>query len=210
MNIHEYQAKAVLKEFGAPVSRGIAIFTPDPAGAANPPLVYYIQTDHLNTPRVVFDKANRVRWLWLAEPFGTTAPENNPGSLGVFTQPLRFPGQYADQESGLFYNWNRYLDPQTGRYITSDPIGLAGGSFSTYAYVNGNPLAYADPFGLEPRKQWDPEKIKAAVTSVCGLSNREIYTNRLSRKRAILLFPTFAASSLLISSFTGKVLRNVD
>ena len=130
-------------------STPVAIFTPDPANAANPPLVYYIQTDHLNTPRVVFDKANRVRWLWLAEPFGTTAPEINPSSLGAFVQPLRFPGQYADQESGLFYNWNRYLDPQTGRYITSDPIGLAGGSFSTYDYVNSQPTRYTDPKGLQ-------------------------------------------------------------
>ncbi len=132
-------------------STPIAIFTPDPAGAANPPLVYYIQTDHLNTPRVVFDKANRVRWLWLAEPFGTTAPENNPGSLGVFTQPLRFPGQYADQESGLFYNHWRYFDPATGRYITSDPIGLIGG-INTYAYVNGNPLSWTDRLGLAGTK----------------------------------------------------------
>jgi RHS repeat-associated protein len=125
----------------------IAIFTPDTV-ATNPPLVYYVHTDHLNTPRVVVNKANQIRWRWLAEPFGTTAPETNPASLGVFTQPLRFPGQYADLESGLFFNWNRYLDPQTGRYTQSDPIGLAGGSFSTYDYVKSQPTRYTDPLGL--------------------------------------------------------------
>lgn len=61
---------------------------------------------------------------------------------------LRFPGQYYDQETGLNYNYYRDLDPQTGRYVESDPIGLGGGSYSTYAYVGANPLSYSDPLGL--------------------------------------------------------------
>jgi RHS repeat-associated protein len=127
----------------------VAIFTPDTV-ATNPPLVYYVNTDHLNTPRVVFDTANRVRWRWLAEPFGTTVPETNPSNLGSFTQNLRFPGQYADQESGLFYNHHRDYDPAIGRYVQSDPIGLAGG-INTFSYVGGNPLSLIDPDGLNPR-----------------------------------------------------------
>jgi RHS repeat-associated protein len=124
----------------------VAIFTPDPAAVANPPLIYFIHPDHLNTPRVVVDKANKIRWRWLAEPFGTTAPETNPSALGIFTQPLRFPGQYADAESTLFYNWNRYYDPSTGRYIESDPIGLAGG-LNTFSYALNQPNRYSDPSG---------------------------------------------------------------
>jgi RHS repeat-associated protein len=125
----------------------MAMFTPDPANPSGEPLVYFIHSDHLNTPRVVVDRQNRVRWRWLAEPFGTSAPETNPSGLGVFTQNLRFPGQYADPESGLFYNYHRYYAAAGGSYTQSDPIGLAGG-VNTYQYVAGNPNSYTDPQGL--------------------------------------------------------------
>jgi RHS repeat-associated protein len=128
----------------------VAMFMPDPAfadPASGAPLVFYIHADHLNAPRIVIDKNNATRWQWFAEPFGTTAPEANPSGLGVFTQSLRFPGQYADAESGLWYNYWRNYDNSKGGYTQSDPIGLAGGSRSTYIYVDGNPISFIDPKG---------------------------------------------------------------
>jgi len=72
----------------------------------------------------------------------------NPAGAGTFNFNLRFPGQYYDRETNLHYNINRDYDPFIGRYVESDPLGLYGGQFSTYTYVNGNPLRWNDPTGL--------------------------------------------------------------
>jgi RHS repeat-associated protein len=83
-----------------------------------------------------------VVWAARYEAFG--ASYSDVGQVG---NPLRFPGQYWDGETGFYYNYQRYYDFQTGRYITSDPIGLDGG-LNTYGYVGGNPIVRADPLGL--------------------------------------------------------------
>ncbi|NDY42366.1 RHS repeat-associated core domain-containing protein, partial [Dissulfurirhabdus thermomarina] len=66
---------------------------------------------------------------------------------GRVRQALVFPGQYLDEETGLHYNWHRYYDPATGRYLTPDPVGLAGG-INLYAYVQNDPVNAVDPMGL--------------------------------------------------------------
>jgi RHS repeat-associated protein len=110
--------------------------------------VYYVHSDHLGTPRQILSTTQQLRWRWdLADPFGANAPNANPQGLGSFAYNLRLPGQYFDAESGLHYNTHRDYDPRLGRYIESDPIGLAGG-VNTYAYVGGNPVGFVDPSGL--------------------------------------------------------------
>ncbi len=110
--------------------------------------ITYLYTDHLGTPRIGTSHAQTKTWEWGNEPYGQTPPNEDPDQDSQFTQVnLRFPGQYYDQESGLHYNWNRYYDPRTGRYVTSDPIGLDGG-LNTYAYANANILFYTDFAGL--------------------------------------------------------------
>jgi RHS repeat-associated protein len=107
-----------------------------------------VLSDHLVTPRQIIDGSKQVRWQWdNLDPFGANAPNTNPAGVGVLGYNLRFPGQYADGESGLFYNYYRTYDPKAGRYTQSDPIGLGGG-MNTYGYVGGNPLGLIDPLGL--------------------------------------------------------------
>jgi RHS repeat-associated protein len=113
--------------------------------------LFYIHTDHLNTPRRMTRVTdNAVVWRWESDPFGATPPEEDPdGNSLALKQNFRFPGQYYDAETGMHYNYARDYDPQTGRYIQSDPLGLRGGT-NTYAYALNNPLTFTDPLGLLP------------------------------------------------------------
>jgi RHS repeat-associated protein len=112
--------------------------------------INYVHTDQLNTPREVTRPSDNAQlWTWFSDPFGTDAANSNPASVGAFPDNLRFPGQVFDGQAGLHANGYRdCYDPAIGRYCEPDPIGLMGGSYSTYAYVNGNPISYIDPFGL--------------------------------------------------------------
>ena len=107
--------------------------------------IYNYHVDHLGTPQAMTNSMGTTVWKANYEPFGkaTVSPastvENN----------LRLSGQYYDRETGMHYNYFRDYDPSTGRYVQSDPIGLAGGS-NLYLYANAVPTMYTDPLGLAP------------------------------------------------------------
>ena len=61
---------------------------------------------------------------------------------------FRLPGQYFDEETGFHYNYHRYYDPGTGRYLTPDPIGQEGG-INLFLYAMNNPINAIDPLGLK-------------------------------------------------------------
>jgi RHS repeat-associated protein len=107
--------------------------------------VYYYLNDHLGTPQLMVDSAGTVVWEAKYKPFGEAEVSSK------VVNNFRFPGQYYDQETGLHYNWHRDYDPGTGRYLTPDPLGLAGG-LNLFPYVDNNPLNIHDPSGL----QWSP------------------------------------------------------
>ncbi len=123
--------------------------------------MYYYGNDRLGTPQILTDSTNTVVWEAVYDPFGQADINSNSTVVSNF----RFPGQYYDQETGLHYNYHRYYDPRTGRYLRPDPIGLEdnillkiytlmnckylpGGDINSYGYVLNNSINYTDPFGL--------------------------------------------------------------
>ncbi|MGB7801899.1 RHS repeat-associated core domain-containing protein, partial [Buttiauxella sp.] len=111
--------------------------------AENDRKIHLYHCDHLGTPLALVDREGNIDWHITLDPWGNVLSENNPQQL---YQPLRMQGQQYDEESGLHYNRHRYYDPAQGRYISQDPIGLAGG-WNIYAYPL-EPLLFVDPLGL--------------------------------------------------------------
>jgi RHS repeat-associated protein len=128
---------SVVREYAWLDGMPLALFAGADAAA------YAIHSDHLDTPQKMTDAGGQVVWDASYEPFGQVTLLTEAVEL-----PLRFPGQYFDGETGLHQNWHRDYDPGLGRYLQSDPIGLAGG-LNTYAYVEGNPVKFVDPRGLD-------------------------------------------------------------
>ena len=135
-----------------PLARVDAVADADGTARAE---VRHLHTDHLGTPREMTDAGGRVVWAARYRAWGNVlevaqrdSPEVvSPDEIGE-VQPVRFQGQYYDNESGLHYNRFRYYDPDIGRFVSVDPIGLLGGA-NTFTYV-WNPVTWIDPFGLSP------------------------------------------------------------
>ena len=107
----------------------------------NPDLFY----DHLSTPIRVEDEQGTTVWSARIDPFGGICVQE--GTTIEFT--LRFPGQFADDETGLYYNRFRYYSPELGRYLEPDPEGVAG-NLNQYAYT-AYPLIELDVRGDNKR-----------------------------------------------------------
>lgn len=134
----------------------------DEAGEAVECKVRHIHADHLGTPNEVTDQDGEITWAAQYKVWGNVLREvwTEQSSIvrGVVdaeavqggveqAQPIRFLGQYHDSETGLHYNRFRYYDADCGRFVSLDPIGLAGGT-NSYQYAP-NPSGWTDPLGLE-------------------------------------------------------------
>ncbi len=106
------------------------------------PGISYVHADHLGSPQKMTDATKAIVWDAVYTPFGQVH-----AITGTAMNNQRFPGQYADAETGYSYNYFRDYDPTTGRYIQNDPIGLDGG-LNTFRYVGNRPLRFIDPMGL--------------------------------------------------------------
>jgi RHS repeat-associated protein len=104
---------------------------------------YFYQNDHLGTPQKMTAVNGAIVWSAKYNSFG----EAQVLLSSTVINNLRFAGQYFDNETGLHYNYHRHYDPNTGRYLTPDPIGLLGG-INLFSYVLNNPINLTDPWGL--------------------------------------------------------------
>jgi len=125
---------------------------------------YYYHNDTLGTPRKMTDSTGAVVWSADYTAYGKATVD----SSSTVTNNLRFPGQYFDEETGLCYNLNRYYDPGTGRYTSTDPIGLAVDG-NTYRYGYNNPALVVDPHG-------DIGLVGAGIGAVIGGVSGYMYT----------------------------------
>ncbi|MFE5894936.1 RHS repeat-associated core domain-containing protein [Streptomyces sp. NPDC056462] len=115
---------------------------------------FAIVTDLVGTPTELVDETGRIAWHSRPTVWGTTAWNRDATAY----TPLRFPGQYADLETGLHYNFHRHYDPDTARFTSPDPLGLVPAP-NPYAYVH-NPHTWCDPLGLAPATGNDGQDAK--------------------------------------------------
>jgi len=105
---------------------------------------YFYHNDHLGTPQKMTDVDGDVVWSATYWAFGAATVDPEAMVLNL----LRFPGQYFDEETGLNYNWNRYYDTNSGRYVSLDPIQFNGKDENLFRYCKNNPLLWMDFNGL--------------------------------------------------------------
>jgi RHS repeat-associated protein len=161
--------------------------------------VYYVHTDHLGTPQAMTDSSRNIVWKGDYKPFGEVNEV-----VGAVDNNFRFPGQYYDAESGLYYNWNRYYLAGVGRYLTADPIGLDGG-MGLYGYAEGNPVNKIDFKGLAAYIDSDisgPVVMGGTLTVYCCDSN--------GKRRMHLYLKICLGATYISGSTTSGPITNSD
>jgi RHS repeat-associated protein len=169
--------------------------------------VYYYGNDQLGTPEILTDDSNTVVWEAYYKPFG----EAEVNTHSTVVNNFRFSGQYYDSETGLHYNYHRYYDPSTGRYLTPDPIGQMGG-VNLFAYVENNPVIFADLFGLCPdgTHAATPDEITKILDAARGiigqdLCYKDIKCNQFVDRSINTAFPGALAEEYNTSQIGGGI-----
>ncbi|MCQ1992655.1 RHS domain-containing protein, partial [Pseudomonas sp. Eb3] len=120
--------------------------------------LYYFHTDQIGTPLELTGSDGKIVWQATYRSWGAIEDL----AVKQVEQNLRFQGQYFDDETGLHYNTYRFYDPEIGRFIAQDPIGLLG-SFNFYEYTR-NPVTWTDAWGLCAGKDWGAYYAKKTET----------------------------------------------
>ncbi|MFF2851618.1 DUF6531 domain-containing protein [Streptomyces sp. NPDC058001] len=163
---------------------------------------YAIIADEVGTPTELVSEDGSFAWRSCTTLWGTDAGSLSDGA----NCPLRFPGQYADEESGWNYNFHRYYDPETAQYTSPDPLGLLPAD-NNYGYVL-NPLHWLDALGLAPcakallLKAWRLKNNQGGYSVYHGLDvhGNKIYagiTNNLARREGQHIAKNYGITKLV-------------
>jgi RHS repeat-associated protein len=156
---------------------------------------YYYLNDRLGTPQLMTDDTGTIVWEASYRPFGEATVNSRSTEVNHF----RLPGQYFDEETGLHYNYFRYYDPGTGRYVRGDPSHLLQPEgkdiphlfpillnrfqeFNLYQYAENSPINWVDPLGLARGDWWDPRTYVAVSFSTSFLGMGHTISKRLEQK----------------------------
>jgi RHS repeat-associated protein len=133
-------------------------------------LAFY-HCDQIGTPMEMTDERGEIVWSAEYKAWGEARITAKEG----YKNPLRFQGQYFDHETGLHYNRFRYYDPEIGRFISKDPIGLQGG-LNLHSYAP-NPVQWVDPLGLanckDPTQRYSEFKKSDFCKEMCYAASHE-------------------------------------
>ncbi|ECY6218384.1 type IV secretion protein Rhs, partial [Salmonella enterica subsp. enterica serovar Agama] len=167
--------------------------------------VLYYHTDVNGAPEEMTDSGGNIVWEAGYQVWGNLTHEKETRPV---QQNLRFQGQYLDRETGLHYNLYRFYDPDTGKFISGDPIGLEGG-LNLYQYAP-NPLSWIDPLGLTCKltNQQFKNKLKRIRNQTAAGGNRGI-TGVVSQNDAFRLGEAFVGPNYRVMS-SGKGLVSED
>ncbi len=144
--------------------------------------VYHFHTDLVGAPLEVTDDAGELAWVGRYKAWGKVEHGEDQLAIARIEQPLRYAGQYADDSTGLHYNTFRYYDPDVGRFVNQDPIGLAGG-VNLYQYAP-NPTGWIDPWGLTALNGFDASGRPLSSSNYSVWTQVELPDDQLSASRS--------------------------
>lgn len=167
--------------------------------------ITYYHNDALGSPRVATDKNGNVVWGQNYTPYGKQTHQGDTGNSTVFS----YTGKALDKDTGLQYFGARWYDPQIGRFMGIDPVGVdierSIHSFNRYAYANNNPYKYVDPNGELPVLLLVPLIIKGIDAGITAYDSYQAY----QAEGTIGVFKTLGTGAALGVLPGGKILSKI-